>query len=131
MIREPIIPEANGDSSPAETASSPQQSVTGAVAKPAPESSAMADAQQGEVIKARRVLINGEEHLKILGHEGESGTAGTVTAPPQQASPDISVAGRRFSRLKKSGCPINPKAKNVQEPGNTSVKPDVKKGGGE
>ena len=115
-------------SEPAATVSKPEQSGTGAVAKPAPETLDKApEPRQGEFIAAHRVLINGEPHLKILGPDGESGTA---TTPPQQSSPDIPVVNRRFSRLTKCGCPVNPKAKNVQEPGNTSVKPDVKNGGG-
>jgi len=131
IVREPIIPEGNGDSGPAETASNPEQSGTGTVTKPTPETPAKVDSQQGELITARRVLINGVEHLKILGPDGKPGPAGTATALPQQASPDNTVSGRRFSRMKKAGCPVNLKAKTVQEPGNTSVKPYVKKGGGE
>jgi len=130
-VPKPAAPAGTDGSGPAETASSPERSGTGAVSKPARETPAKADSQQGEVITARRVLINGEAHLKILGPDEKTGPAGTATATAQQTKPEISGAGRRFSHLKKCACPISPNAKNVQESGNTSVKPDAKKGGGE
>ena len=109
IVRETFAPDSTGGSGLAEAASSPEQSGAGAVAEPVPETPAKEEPQQGELITARRVLINGEEHLKILGQDGKSGPAGTATTKLHQAGPDISGVGRRFSRLKKCGCPVNRK----------------------